>query len=191
MMKNRVLVGWLVFSECNNAAITEFCTVFHVPRISGYLFNCGRNKRTSKTCRTKILSIQHPGPKGSHRPGCPRLPLGFPHLPVAQDPMSAPQGHQSLPQQHHSGPTSQLILDLSPGQCPMSRATSPPATVKQGRGEPACAPGPAAPARGSVCAPATSAKEQARALVRAGSRDLCRHMFFPTDQIQKGVPAAQ
>lgn len=34
----------------------------------------------------------------------------------------------------------------------MEMATSPPATMKQGRGEPACAPGPPDPARASVCA---------------------------------------
>ena len=102
--------------------------MFHVPRISGYLFNCGKNKCTSKTRRTKLLSIQHLGPKGTHRPSCPCLPLGFPHLPTAQDPMSAPprpsapapvtpqQGQSPAP---HSGPMSWPVLGPSPGRCLM------------------------------------------------------------------------
>lgn len=117
MMKDWWLSG--VVLACKNR------TMFHVPRISGYLFNCGKNKHTSKTLKTKILSIQHLGPKGTHRPGCPCLPLGFPHLPTAPvspprpsapGPVTPQQGRSPAP---HSRPTSWPILGPSPGRCPV------------------------------------------------------------------------
>lgn len=51
---------------------------------------------------TKILTIQHPGPKATYRSGCPYWLLGFCCLLMAQGPMSVPLAHQPLPQQHHS-----------------------------------------------------------------------------------------